>query len=253
MKLIRNHINTHRCAPGGYSRYVLETNRSATGTGITLPLDDGGHQFLIHGPLLSRYTVHFADLTRYNLSESDEEPTPIRLPPLPFKSSTRFDLAILDGHCLYFRPFGPQIPHMLLVSQLIIALQFVAERGTLFMKLKKLAREMPARVVFLLDSIGLSTATIKPRTIHVNRGTFYVVVKGVKRGPQLNGFLAKLRSFRRKMLDDPDLDCYTACEDVVPRGIIKETYILRLMDLGNPVWKAQLEFLERFLRKMGIL
>lgn len=201
-------------------------------------------------------SVHFHDMTQYDLSPDPHDNTiPAKsTSSLPFDSTAAsFDLVILDGHCLHSRAFNKQMPSMLLVTQLIIALQSVADGGTLFVKLSKPTRDATARVLWLLDTVSSKLETIKPRTIHGHRGTFYAVAKGIRKDRNLAIFLGKLRQFQQIMIDNPEKDVNNGWDQVIPLWILKETYIPRLIELATPVWEVQIEFLRRFLRRKGLL
>ncbi|KAG8916079.1 hypothetical protein FRC01_003391 [Tulasnella sp. 417] len=238
------------CAPGGYSKCVLEANPKAIGTGICLPLDDGGHRFMLPKYMRARYTVHYSDMTRYSLRKSYLEGY---APPLPFPSAS-FGLVIADGHPLHTREFNERVPHLLLVTQLIIALQAINEDGTIFIKLSKPASFRTACVLYLLDSVCSSLETIKPRTVHGNRGTFYTIARGVRRGKVLEGYVDILYKMRQEIRDSAfDLDnALSVYEQIITLARLKESYIARLIELGTPVWEVQRKYLGRFLRNKGM-
>lgn len=195
------------CAPGGYSKCVLEINASAVGTGICLPKNDGGHLFMLPKHLRARYAVHYADMTKYNLRDDESKG---RGRALPFAPAS-FDVVIADGHALHTREFGTKDPHILLISQVTIALKAVKDGGVIFIKLAKLTSFATASLLYLFDSISSSLETIKPRTVHGNRRTFYTVVRGVRRGETLEGYLKILQEMLQNLMDlagnsDEDLD-----------------------------------------------
>ncbi|KAG8924559.1 hypothetical protein FRC00_005007 [Tulasnella sp. 408] len=187
------------CAPGGYSKCILETNPKATGTGVCLPVDDGGHLFMLPKYLQDRYTVHYADMTKYNLRNGEGKGYTYAYPP-PFRPAS-FDLVVADGHPLHTREFNARVPHVLVITQLIIAVNAVKEGGTIFIKLSKFTSFNTASILYLLDSICSSMETIKPRTVHGNRGTFYTIVRGVQRGEALKGCLNVLHQMRQEFLN----------------------------------------------------
>ncbi|KAG8920438.1 hypothetical protein FRC01_000754, partial [Tulasnella sp. 417] len=228
------------CAPGGYSKCVLETNPRASGTGICLPKNDGGHLFMLSKHLRTRYTVHYADMTKYDLGNSDSEG---RSRPLPFAPAS-FDMVIADRHALHTREFGTKDPHVLLTSQVTIALKAVKDGGVIFIKLAKLTSFATASLLYLFDSISSSLETIKPRTVHGNRRTFYAVVRGVQRGEALEDYIRILQEMQQNLADlsgdsDEDLDgsILSIYEQIITSGQLKEEYIARLAELGTPVWK----------------
>ncbi|KIO30246.1 hypothetical protein M407DRAFT_225086 [Tulasnella calospora MUT 4182] len=237
------------CAPGGYSKCILETNPRSVGTGVCLPVQDGGYLFMLPKYMRARYTVHYADMTKYNLRKG--EPKGYAYPP-PFQPAS-FDLVIADAHPLHTREFNARVPHVLLVTQLIIAINAVKEGGTIFIKLSKPASFTTASVLYLMDSICSSLETIKPRTVHRNRGTFYTIARGVQRGEVLKGYLDVLHQMRRDLLNSV-LDSGSVpsvYERITTLARLKECYIPRLIELGTPVWEVQREHLAWFIRNKG--
>ncbi|KAG8916226.1 hypothetical protein FRC01_003286 [Tulasnella sp. 417] len=237
------------CAPGGYSKCILETNPSAIGTGVCLPVNDGGHLFMLPKHMRARYTVHYADMTKYNLRKGGGNRHAY---PPPFQPAS-FDLVVADGHPLHTREFNARVPYVLVVTQLIIAINAVKEGGTIFIKLSKLASFNTACVLYLLDSICSSLETIKPRTVHGNRGTFYTIARGVQRGEVLKGYLNVLHQMRQELLNS-DLDSGRVprvYERITTFARLKEGYIPRLIELGTPVWEVQKEHLDWFIRNKG--
>ncbi|KAG8956635.1 hypothetical protein FRC04_000113 [Tulasnella sp. 424] len=238
------------CAPGGYSKCVLETNSRAIGTGICLPINDGGHLFMLPKHLRARYTVRYADMTKYNLQNGESEGSG---PALPF-SSASFDMVIVDGHALHTREFNSGLPHILLLTQMIIALEAVNDGGIIFIKLSKVASFSTASILYLFDSICSSLETIKPRGVHGNRRTFYTIVRGAQRGEVLEGYVNTLRSMRQSLINlgdsDPDLvdSILPIYEQIVTPAQLKEEYISRLIELGTPVWEVQKESLASLIR-----
>lgn len=238
-----------RCAPGGYSKCVLETNPMAVGTGVCLPVHDGGHLFMLPKYMRTRYTVQYADMTKYNLRNGEGKG--YAYPP-PFRPAS-FELVIADGHPLHSREFNARVPHVLLVTQLIIAINAVKEGGTILIKLSKPASFNTASALYLLDSICSSMETIKPRTVHGNRGTFYTVARGVQRGEALKGWLNVLHQMRQDLLNSvtDSGSVPRVYERITSLARLKEGYIARLIELGTPVWEVQREHLRWFIQNKG--
>ncbi|KAG8986505.1 hypothetical protein FRB90_003968 [Tulasnella sp. 427] len=238
------------CAPGGYSKYVMEKNQRAFGTGICLPVHDGGHYFILPRYQRSRYTVHYADMTKYDLLADGTNESDI---PLPFRPAS-FHLVIADGHPLHTREFSVAVPHVLYLSQLVIALSAIKQGGTIFIKLNKLATPMTAAILYLFDSISTSLETVKPHTVHGNRGTFYAIARGIQRGQTLDRHMDVLRSMRQEFIDSPpDWNTFLRIyEQIVPFAQVKSELIPRLIELGTPVWEVQRECLAIFLLRKGV-
>ncbi|KAG8916227.1 hypothetical protein FRC01_003287 [Tulasnella sp. 417] len=238
------------CAPGGYSKCVLETNPTAIGTGVCLPVHEGGHLFKLPKYMRARYTVHYADMTKYTLRKGEKNGYPC---PPPFQPAS-FDLVVADGHPIHTREYNAQIAHILVVTQLIIAINAVKEGGTIFIKFSKLASFNTACALYLLDSICSSLETIKPLTVHGNRGTFYAIARGVQRGEVLKEYLNVLRQMRQDLLENIALDPGSiprVYERITTLEQLKTCYIPRLIELGTPVWEVQKEHLDWFIRNKG--
>ncbi|KAG8916228.1 hypothetical protein FRC01_003288 [Tulasnella sp. 417] len=237
------------CAPGGYSKCVLETNPSAVGTGVCLPVNEGGLLFMLPKYMRDRYTVHYADMTKYNLRKGERNGYPY---PPPFQPAS-FDLVLADGQPLHTREYNARIAHILILTQFIIAINAVKEGGTIFIKLSKFASFNTASALYLLNSICSSLETIKPRTVHANRGTFYAIARGVRRGEVLKGCLNVLHQMRQDLLEnalDPG-SIPRVYERITTLEQLKECYIPRLIELGTPVWEVQKEHLDWFIRNKG--
>ena len=172
----------HRCCPGGFSSYILNKNPNANGTGVSLPVDDGGHEFLLEERHRSRLQLFNANLTYYQLGPTviDNE----RLQSLPFDIiGAPFDVVLLDGPQL--RTQASALPwdiDRLLISQLILGIQSVRNGGTMILKLPLPHKPVSARILYLFDATSSRTLRWKPNIMHANRGTFYAVAKGVGGG-----------------------------------------------------------------------
>ncbi|KIM39355.1 hypothetical protein M413DRAFT_197953 [Hebeloma cylindrosporum] len=242
------------CCPGGFSSYILDKNPNANGTGVSLPVADGGHEFSLEEHHHSRFNLFSANLTYYQLG-----PTIIdngRLQVLPFDIITgSFDVVLLDGHQLRTqRSALPWDYDRLLISQLILGLQSVKDGGTIIMKLPMPHKPVSARILYLFNIISSRTLRWKPNLMHANRGTFYAVAKGVGKGqgghkiPIILGALKALwvnltfggeEGSGRYMVPE-DLDFLISMDDLVSH------HLDWLTKLGTPLWKVQKAALEKF-------
>ena len=206
----------YRCAPGGFSTYILDKNPLAHGVGVTLPLASGGHPTQLAPRHRKRYEFVYKDILRYDLLPSHGAGLPARdaatahahmLQPIPEAWKRHFGLVLLDAHPLRtYRRAGPPSPEhepegpppeggpsreedpahahtiysgALFIAQLALALETLAPGGTLVLKLTHLEKFPAAHVLFLLDSISASLVVRKSHTTHTVRGTFYAVARGV--------------------------------------------------------------------------
>ncbi|KAF7977153.1 hypothetical protein HWV62_4571 [Athelia sp. TMB] len=272
------------CCPGGFSSYVLNQHKASRGFGISLPLSQGGHKFLLEEHLQSRYTVMFTDLTYFTLGPSDSSLstlesslTPNHLPtnnqnPPPLQSlppqikNGNFSLVILDGHLLRTQEGVRSWEYdRLLIAQLIIGLQGLKLGGTLVVKLSRPDAVRTAKLLYMLD--GLSEAgglvTCKPRSMHASRGTFYAVARNVGHGQiPVADMLLGLRKLWQdltfggtegcgRFLEEADLDFIVTTEDLVGSST-RDGYLCRLVELARDVWVGQAEALRILLKKKGL-
>ncbi|EPQ53652.1 hypothetical protein GLOTRDRAFT_45291, partial [Gloeophyllum trabeum ATCC 11539] len=249
------------CCPGGFSSYILTKNRKARGIGVSLPVEEGGHESMLENEFQPRFDLYFADITSFQLGPStiDHErfwslPTPI--------SSGRFDLVIVDGHQLRTQVSEYAAPwdiDRLLISQIIIALQTVRPGGTIIIKLTHPESIMTAKVLFLLESLSKRLSTYKPRTMHTKRGSFYAVARGLgKESDRLPEVLHALKELwvemtfggeegKGRFLLWGDLDFAVTTEE------LHRAYLDRLIELGRGVWDAQAQALHAWFKKKGVM
>jgi hypothetical protein len=235
----------------------LRKNASANGTGVSLPVDDGGHEFLLEEHHRARFHLYSTNLTYYQLGPSiivDD-----RLQTVPSQISEHsFDLVLLDGHQLRTQASAlPWDSTRLLISQLILGLQSVKEGGTVIMKLPMPHKPIAARILYLFHTISFRLLRWKPRSMHASRGTFYMVAKGVgngKEGPRIPIILQALKNLwvnltfggeegSGRHLIPGDLDFLISMDDLVSH------HLDWLTKLGTPLWKVQKTALERLYER----
>lgn len=255
-----------RCCPGGYSAQVLKNNPHAHGIGISLPPEKGGHKSLLEPRLQARYQLIFSDITWFQLSSDQINHQRLHDLPDSVKSSL-FDLVIMDGHPLHQQrkdnapeDILPWDGHRLLLSQLIIALRYVKDGGTIVLKLKLPESSLTARLLYAFDCTCLSIDICKPLSMHQLRSTFYLVASGVGLGISRERRTEFLAGFERlwtettfsgvdgngRWLTDEDLDFIIPIPDLI------QTYIPRLASLGRDVWYFQAEAIKGKLNNQGI-
>jgi len=249
-----------RCCPGGFSSYILSKNPKANGTGISLPVEDGGHELSLEERHRLRFNLFSSNLTYYQLGPSiiDDH----RLQHLPFQLSGRsFDVVLLDGHQLRTQASAmPWDSDRLLISQLIIGLRSVKEGGTIIMKLPLPHKPVAARILYLFTMISSSLIGWKPTSMHANRGTFYAVAKGVGSGQNGSKTPMILQALKNlwvsltfggeegsgRFMVPEDLDFLVSLEDLVSH------HLDWLTTLGTPLWKVQGTALERLYERKHI-
>lgn len=229
----------------------MSKNCSAQGLGISSEIENGGHRFLLEDRHRNRFKIYYADLTYYRLG-----PLPISVAPdnkvlhaLPFDTSKRFDVVLLDGHQLRKHTSArPGDWDRLLVSQIIIGLQAAKKGGTLVIKLADAEQVNTAKLLHMFDLLSASLETFKPRYMHATRGTFYAVAKGMGEGRGAARLLGFIDSFKElwvdltiggvvgagRTLNEEDLDFIISTMDVRQAKNLD-----RLIDLSRSVWEVQ--------------
>jgi hypothetical protein len=254
------HYLYHSCCPGGFSSYILSKNPQASGVGMSLEVERGGHAFLLEEELGDRLELLWGDVIQYQLG-----PYPIddpNLKPLPLVTPRygAFDLVLLDGHPLRtgkhdnveFFMQGDQ----LLLSQLIIGLSSISlSGGTIIIKLSKPERVVTSQLMYLFDILSLSVQTWKPVCMHATQDTFYLVAKGFGLGfqsfrlPQMLHQLMCLwveiahgNQGMGRRLQDGDLDF------IVDPAVLRREYAARHSNLSQHIWMVQAQSIQGLKR-----
>ncbi|KAF5372193.1 hypothetical protein D9758_005042 [Tetrapyrgos nigripes] len=270
------------CCPGGFSAYILKKNSQATGVGVSLPVDQGGHECALEIELLNRFTLHFADLTKYDLRtirqatmangnliniagttvDAIQSYLAIENELGACASSNKFDIILLDGHHLRTNTNTIEWEiDQLLISQFVIALSYVRSGGTLVIKQTVFERYMTAKMIRLFDLLCERVETVKPLTMHANRGSFYLVAHGVGRGVEghrQEEFLTKLKEIWEELtfggqdgtgrfLNLEDFDFVVTTEELKDSERSGE-FLDKLVELGRKVWQGQIKGLEGLFR-----
>ncbi|KAJ7644325.1 hypothetical protein FB45DRAFT_824435 [Roridomyces roridus] len=241
------------CCPGGFSSYILGKNPHASGVGVSLPEERGGHACLLDEEQLSRFQLHWADLTQYQLGPTFIDD--LRLQDFPV--SPGFDIVLIDGHplraCDSARG-GHDNLYMhgdrLLISQVLIGLLCVGLGGTVILKQSKPERIITSQMMFLLDILCLDVRTWKPVCMHSTRATFYVIAKGFGLGAH---------GFRRREILEGLMDLWVQLsytdgtgrklrandlDFIVDQETLKTVYAPRLRELSEHIWTTQSKCLE---------
>ncbi|KAJ7505536.1 hypothetical protein B0H11DRAFT_1979200 [Mycena galericulata] len=236
------------CCPGGFSSYILGKNPRASGVGISLPEERGGHACLLEEENFARFELHWADLTQYQLGPAFIDDSRLQ----NFPVSPGFDLVLIDGHPLRTAMRLPDDNiylhgDRLLISQMIVGLASVGFGGTIVLKQSKPERLITSQLIFLLDVVCAQVGTWKPICCHSTRATFYIVAKGFGLGSQgmrrqeMLGGLMNLwvqlsysgpNGGGRRLLPT-DLDF------IVDNATLKTAYAPRLRELSEHIWTTQ--------------
>ncbi|CAE6540550.1 unnamed protein product [Rhizoctonia solani] len=224
------------CFPGGYSTYILQKCPSATGFGISLPFEEGGHGLAIPANLLPRMELRTADLTNFDLAPSIPKPqSPFtQLGPLPFESNS-FDLVLLIG------------------------LRAVTAGGTIFVKLSHPEKAIGARILLALCQVARLVRTVKPQPLHAIRGTFYVIAQQVSTDSEeyqtLVQSLERLwytMSFEGEAGYGREITWEEEDKIINWAEVTGESGLDKLARLGAEVWRIQCNALRKMLNARGI-
>ncbi|EGN99288.1 hypothetical protein SERLA73DRAFT_73821 [Serpula lacrymans var. lacrymans S7.3] len=248
------------CCPGGFTSYILDSNRKAAGLGISLEVEQGGHMSLLSEKDLERFSITYTDLTYFQLAATRIED--VRLSDIPVCIQERqFDIVLLDAHHLRMQLNGKHWDYCRLqIAQLIIALMAIRDNGTIVMKLSNPHRDSTAQLLYMLDVLSLNLILCKPQSMHANRGTFYAIAKGFGLGSQherLDVFLKGLQELwvqitfggeerTGRYMEHGDLDF------IVTMECLAENYVDRLVELCRDVWAVQANVLWKMFIKKGI-
>lgn len=239
-------------APGGYSASVLKLDPSAVIRGISLPIANGGHKLLLHRPW--QLKCQFQDITMLaaecgitSIPETHPEYAEFSME-RPYAGES-FELVFCDGQTLRmhqraeYRRFEPT---RLLTAQLILALQRIAEGGTLVMLLHKVEG---LNTVLLLRQFGqfADLQLFKSKRKHAVRNSFYMVAKDVR--PNCEAAIEAVTRWKEEwwqrtfgVLDGDEMAREPLDEDGL-RGLLEE-FGDRMIELARPIWEIQFEALK---------
>lgn len=238
-----------RCCPGGFSSYILNKNPHATGVGLSLEMERGGHDLLLEDNLRPRLDLHLSDINQYQLGIFLEP----GLRSLPFDCNRRqFDLVLLDGHPLHLDP--DKNSGRLLIAQLVLALQSISFGGTVVVKLSRVESLTTSKIIYMLDGLSADFKCWKPVCMHATRDTFYAIAKGVGLGPlfpRINEYLTGLKELwvtlaSRGIHGEFDLDF------IINNHAFEETYKDRFLYFARPLWEVQTKSIQGWVRTNGL-
>ena len=160
------------CAPGGFSKFVLENNPDSQGFGITLPTIALQKTGVLSS---SRYTVDTADITKINFEAYR--------PPHKRLAKTGYDLIIAGAF-----PTGTLITAVeratLALSQLHIMLSYLQDGGTCVMVAGTKAFLWNIEMFAVLRRVFQSVIPAKHGKIHADRSSCYFVCQGFGKGSE---------------------------------------------------------------------
>uniref|UniRef100_A0A0W0F844 Ribosomal RNA methyltransferase FtsJ domain-containing protein n=1 Tax=Moniliophthora roreri TaxID=221103 RepID=A0A0W0F844_MONRR len=233
---------------GGFSSYILSHYPLASGTGISLPTQSGGHACLLEDSDFTRYFLIWADVTSFQLGTT-WIPSPY-LQPFPFPpDAAPFNLVILDGHPLRTHTSGKNV-HLigdrLIISSLVLGLFCVAPGGTIILKLSMPDRKVTAQIIYMLDMLAEDIRTWKPVNIHATRSTFYVIAKNIGGGKEAwryEEYLKRLKELWEELMFGGDQGWGRMLESDDLNFIVTQhgmkSYVDRYNKLCKHIWEVE--------------
>ena len=242
-------------APGGYSASVLKLDSSVVIRGISLPTASGGHKLLLHHPRSSWHLkCRFQDITMLaaecgvtSIPETHPERANFSMD-RPYADES-FHLVFCDGQVLRthkraeYRKFEAT---RLVTAQLILALQRIAEGGTLVMLLHKIEA---IHTVMLLRQFArfADLQLFKSKRKHAIRSSFYLVAKNVR--PDCEAAIDAVTQWKGEwcrttfnVVDGEEVAKFPLDEEGL-RSLLDE-FGDRMVELARPIWKIQFEALK---------
>lgn len=215
------------------------------GTGMSLEVAKGGHEFLLEEEYKPRFELLWGDINAYQLGSCplpDLNPFPIT----PETHPSGFAIVLLDGHPLRTAASSDEIMHKigdrLLISQLIIGLTTITQGGTVVIKLSRPNRLITAQLMWLFDQLAMDVRTWKPVCIHATRDTFYLIARGMGFGKLAEIYEMVLERFKALWVD-------LACNErrlregdlnfIVGEDVLLGPYKRRFEELSAHIWEVQ--------------
>jgi hypothetical protein len=245
-------------APGGYTWSLLQVNPDARISGITLPLEMGGHSMrLPYGNEDPRVQVVFMDITMI----ASEFGTPV--PDIPSQhpeaanfitltpyQDADFDIVLCDG----------QVPRThrraeyrqdrealrLTISQLIFGMKQIKTGGTLIILLHKADSWHSVELLHCFEEFS-KIQLFKPAKVHAPRSSFYLIAKDIQqRHPKAIEAVQKWqKDWWNATFGGTECTGEDKEEDEWRVSSVLESFGPKLIDLGRPIWKVQLDALKK--------
>lgn len=253
-------------APGGYSAAVLKHNSLATICGLSLPINEGGHDVLLpNWQRDKKVKIEFMDITMLAAEMGFPDLVTQGSPDasqftnyIPYKSRV-FDVVFCDGQVLHTHTrVGLPIqvgrtkhePPRLTAAQLTIALHRIKRYGTLVMLLHQ---AYSPHIIRLLESFNQfsNISLFKPKTSHHDRSSFYLVAKNVDpKHETVSDLLHQLQiSWTASTIQNFDVQLPVDSPGVNDTSKTMETIMQifgeKLIALAEPMWDIQKKALER--------
>ncbi|TFY62293.1 hypothetical protein EVJ58_g3950 [Rhodofomes roseus] len=172
------------CAPGGFSTWVLENNRSASGVGITLSPEARGLRLQLDSRFHAQFQCSFDDVCRIAAGDIDIASVP----------AAGFDLVIAQATIMFKDDVRWNESIGLVYAQLLVAFQHLAQGGSLITSLRSRPLNWIVDVFRALDITFESVHAVN--TQYQGRRPFvYVVCRGFRADPdEKNNYIHRLRA-----------------------------------------------------------
>ncbi|KAM5348899.1 hypothetical protein ACJ41O_008722 [Fusarium nematophilum] len=242
-------------APGGFVAQILKKCPGARVRGMSLPVEDGGHQVLLQHDNVS---IEFRDITTLaadmgiqadQVPPSFPEPSTLHLKPV-FSSLEKYHLVICDGAILRTHPRHPwrerREATRLTVVQLALGLEHLHTGGTMIVLLHKLDNWRPFSLIHKFSKFSDVQLFKHPRA-HNIRSSFYLVAKNI----QADGELArKAVAEWKELYRAATIGTDEECEGLLWVGgeeaeAALEEFGERFVAMGKPIWRVQARALEQ--------
>lgn len=232
------------CAPGGFSKWLLEHNSDAFGVGVTLPADKSRVDMDVRGtPMenLERYKLEYADVTQIDQSTA------------LLSSAAPYNLIIAGAF-----PTGQQVPvHIrqgLLLSQLLHIISHLEDGGSSVIVVNTKPRTWIAEVVEMLCSLFSSVNAVKSKELHATRSSCYLICTGFHAvSEKIPIYMQQIRmvldSTHEISLDDNGERCLCSSESWAELYTRAHAHMLELFE---PIWKIQLEAIASEMRHFQV-
>ncbi|KAJ3158280.1 hypothetical protein HDU86_002989 [Geranomyces michiganensis] len=248
------------CAPGGFSKWVLEQNPEAKGLGVTLPPEVGGLPMIMEGVLQddSRYGCIYRDVTDRPAEISYAHPPGAKdrsagcIPPqcdLVIAGSIYRDEHTADPSRTGPPPVRQRARQQLVFSQLLAALRNLKRGGTLVLVSNMKPHLHNLEILCFLKEMFATLVPVKPKQVHTIRSSFYLVAL------DFNLDAAKARDAFARL--EANLETIACADD--EKGVghvllldgseadIVARYSEFLMQFYEPLWSSQLQAIQRKL------
>ncbi|KAL7267443.1 hypothetical protein RUND412_009975 [Rhizina undulata] len=235
-------------APGAFSDYALRQNPGCWIDGITLPVEEGGHEILLQTNE-RKINISFTNLTLHSSFLPWGKSIPVNFPdradfnanpPLP--PLFLYKLVICDGQRLRTHEHADRRNWeavRLLLSQLILGLTHIKHGGSMLILLHRVELWYTASMIYRFSKFS-NVQLYKPSAAHATRSSFYMIASNV-RPVEAVQWVEHLKDCWFKMTFNGEdgrgmgVDC---AEDLDAEDLLRD-FGPRLIQLGSDIWRKQ--------------